>query len=134
MYGTLDISASGLVAQRTRMDAIAANLANAGEPFDPKSGEAPFQRRIVMLAAGDPISGKADGVHVESIELDDSPPARKFEPRSPYADADGYVQYSNVNPVIEQMNAMEAGRSYEANISAIEATKSMVSVALRIIA
>ncbi len=57
-----------------------------------------------------------------------------LEPGSPYADEDGYVYYPNVDPVIEQMNAMEAARAYEANISALEATKSMFSVALQIIA
>ena len=52
----------------------------------------------------------------------------------PFADEDGYVYYPNVDPVIEQMNAMEAARAYEANITALEATKSMFSVALQIIA
>ena len=95
MYGALDISTSALVAQRIRLDVIAANIAN--------------QRTILN-------------------ENDE------YEPGSPFADADGYVSYPNVNSVIETMNAMDAARAYEANITAIEATKSMLSVALQIIA
>ena len=62
------------------------------------------------------------------------PIGRMFEPGSPYADADGYVYYPNIDPVVEQMNAMEATRAYEANITALEATKSMFSIALQILA
>ena len=58
----------------------------------------------------------------------------KYQPGSPFADTDGYVEYPNVDSVLEQMNALEASRAYEANITAIEATKSMISVALQILA
>jgi flagellar basal-body rod protein FlgC len=73
-------------------------------------------------------------VHVAAIQTDSSPLRPVLDPGSPFADADGYVYYPNVNPVIEQMNAMEAQRAYEANITAIEATKSMFSVAMRLLA
>jgi flagellar basal-body rod protein FlgC len=89
-----------------------------------------IKRRFATLAAGDPSRNDSRGVHVLEIELDDSPPMMRYEPGSPFANEDGYVGYPNINPVIEQMNAMEAARSYEANITAIEATKSMMSVAL----
>jgi flagellar basal-body rod protein FlgC len=71
---------------------------------------------------------------VARIEIDAGPLRTKHEPGSPFANADGYVGYPNVHAVIEQMDAMEAARSYEANITAIEATKSMFSVALQILA
>jgi len=87
-----------------------------------------------VLAEGDPASGSGQGVHVAGIELDQGPLQPRYEPNSPYADAGGYVYYPNVNPLVEQVNAMEALRSYEANIAAAEATKSMISVALEMLA
>ena len=78
--------------------------------------------------------GEPGGVHVASIEIDGGPLLPRYEPGSPFADERGYVGYPNVDPTIELMNAMEAARAYEANISAIEATKSMLSAALQIIA
>ena len=68
------------------------------------------------------------------IGIDDGPLRLSYEPGSRYADEDGYVYYPDIDAVTEQMNAMEATRAYEANITAIEATKSMIGVALQIIA
>ena len=134
MYGTFDVLTSGLVAQRSRMDVISANLLNRNTLLNEAGEYAPYRRQFVELAAGEPVSGSSRGVHVANIATDMSPFEMKYEPGSPHANADGYVAYPNVNPVIEQMNAMEVARAYEANIAAIEATKSMVSVALELIA
>jgi flagellar basal-body rod protein FlgC len=134
MFGSLDISTSALIAHRTRLDAISANIANARAILNEAGEYEPFQRRIVTLAAGDPETGAREGVHVASVDLDRGPPRLEYEPFSPYANADGYVGYPNIDVVIEQMNALEASRSYEANIAAIEASKSMVSVALEMLA
>jgi len=131
MYGSLDISTSALVAHRTRLDVISANIANKDTILNADGEYEPFRRRIAMLAAGDPSHGSEAGVHVAEIQLDQSDLMMKYEPGSPFANADGYVGYPNINTVVEQMNAMEAARSYEANIAAIEATKSMMSVALQ---
>jgi flagellar basal-body rod protein FlgC len=133
MYGSLNISTSALIAQRTRMDVISANIANKDVILNADGEYEPFRRRVALLAPGDPSADSGQGVHVEEITVDQSPLIKRYEPHSPYADADGYVGYPNINPVIEQMNAMEAARSYEANISAVEATKSMLSAALRIL-
>lgn len=132
MYGSLDISTSALVAHRTRLEVISANIANKDTILNAEGEYEPFRRRIAMLAAGDPARGESNGVHVTEIQLDESELMMKYEPGSPFANADGYVGYPNINSVVEQMNAMEASRSYEANIAAIEATKSMMSVALQI--
>jgi flagellar basal-body rod protein FlgC len=135
VYGTLDISTSGLVAQRTRLDVIAANIANERSLVNDATGAyEPYRRRFVVFAAGDPEHGTPRGVHVESIEVDRGPLRLRYEPGSPFADPQGYVGYPNVDTVIELMNAMEATRAYEANVSAIEATKSMMSAALAILA
>jgi flagellar basal-body rod protein FlgC len=134
MYGSLDISTSGLVAQRTRLTVIAANIANMNAITNARGEYEPYRRRFVVFGAGDPARGEAAGVHVESVGVDDGPLRAKYEPDSPFADAGGYVHYPNVNIVTEQMNAMEAQRAYEANITAAEATKSMISVALQLLA
>lgn len=134
MFGSLDISTSALIAHRTRLDTISANIANARSIVNAQTGAyEPFQRRITVLSAGDPQTGAAQGVHVSSILLDPSPPRLEYDPFSPFADDRGYVGYPNINVVIEQMNAMEAARAYEANIAAAEATKSMMSVALQLL-
>lgn len=134
MYGALDVSTSALVAHRTRMNTYAANAANAGAILNAEGEYEPYRRRVPILAAGDPATGSDRGVHVAAIELSDAPMHLRYEPGSPYADENGYVGYPNVDPIVEQINAMEAARSYEANIAAVEATKSMINVALRMIA
>jgi len=133
MFGSLDISASALAAQRTRMDVIAANLANVNTTRD-ADGEGPFRRRIAVFGEGDPATKSTMGVHVRDIMLDDAPFRMVHEPGHPDADADGYVQYPNINPANEMVNLLEASRAYEANIAAAEATKNMVNAALRLLA
>lgn len=134
MYGALDISTSALVAQRTRLTVIAANVANKDAILNARGEYEPYRRRSVVFATGDPARGSAHGVHVASIQIDHGQLTPKYQPGSPFADTDGYVEYPNVDSVLEQMNALEASRAYEANITAIEATKSMISVALQILA
>jgi len=134
MFGALDISTSGLVAQRTRMNVIASNLANQNSIYDADGNYSPFQRKLAIFAPGDPGTGSDDGVHVREILVDESPFRRKYEPGHPEADPEGYVNYPNVSPVIEQINALEASRAYEANITAAEATKQMLQSSLRLIA
>lgn len=133
MYGALDTSTSGLVAQRTRLTVISNNVANAKTILNANGEYEPYRRQAVTLSAGDSRGGRT-GVHVASIEADDSPLAPRYEPGSPFADDRGYVMYPNVDPLVEQTNAIEAMRAYEANIAAAEATKSMMSVALQMLA
>lgn len=139
MYGALDISTSGMIAQRDRMTAISANIANRNSVT---SDGTPFRAKRVYFAAGDPGSKSADGrkwgVHVARIEDDASPFGKRYDPGNPFAMKSGqwkdYVLESNVNPVVEQVNAMQASRAYEANVIAAEATKSMMAQALRLLA
>lgn len=143
MYGALDISVSGLVAQRVRMDAIAANIASR-EAYtrDADGNPQPFRRRMVMFAPGDPSAAtpraRALGVHVADIAVSSAPPSLRWDPEHPFAFKSGpragYVPVSDVDPVFESINAMEAQRAYEANVAAAEATKSMLAQALRLIA
>lgn len=143
MYGALDISVSGLIAQRTRLDVASANTANADATRDSAGNLSPFRRRVAFLAPGDPTArgeeGRALGVHVQSIGLDQSPFRKRWDPGHPDAqpagstDA-GFVLSPNVDPTIEYLNAMEASRAYEANLAAAEATKTMIAQSLRLIA
>ncbi|MFO0828883.1 MAG: flagellar basal body rod protein FlgC [Phycisphaerales bacterium] len=132
MNGLLDISTSALVAQRTRLDAIAANLAIADVGGNPNGPVKPPSIREVLFAEGDPTTGSSEGVHVADIRERKAYTPR-FQPKHPYADAQGYVWYPDVNPVEQQVNMMMAARSYEANIAAIEATKSMINSAMEIL-
>jgi len=134
MFGSLDISTSGLIAQRTRMEVIAANLANQNSIYDAKGNYSPYRRRVPVLAPGDPATGNQGGVHVQNILLDPSPLRQVYDPGHPNADSKGYVQYPNIDSSVEMINALEASRAYEANITAAEATKSMIQSSLRLLA
>jgi flagellar basal-body rod protein FlgC len=142
LYGSLDISTSGMIAQRARIEAAAANIANADTVLDSKGQVNPYRARIVHFAAGNPTAareaGRKFGVHLAAVEEDMGPFNLKWDPDSPYAFQNGpnsgYVPMPNVNTVWEQINAMEAARAYEANVMAAEATKAMTAQALRLIA
>lgn len=134
MFGSLDISASGLVAQRTRMNVISSNLANTNTLVDAQNNYAPFRRRIAVFAPGDPSTGSTQGVHVAEILLDQAPLPEKWDPGSPFADPKGFVKYPNIDPTMERINALEASRAYEANITAAEATKTMIRESMRLLA
>ena len=134
------ISASGLRAQRLRMDVIAANLANAQSTRTPEGG--PYRRRDVVLEAL-PQGGTFDdmlaasgasgpGVRVARIVEDQQPPQLVFDPGHPDADAKGYVAMPNVNVVTEMVEMMSATRAYEANVAALNATKRLLEAALEI--
>jgi len=138
MYGSLDISTSGMVAQRTRMAVISANIANASTILDSQGNLSPYKKRIIHFEPGDPSAstheGRAMGVHVAEIGTDENAIRLKYEPGNKFADADGYVPYPDINTHMEQINAMSAARAYEANVVAAETTKTMMAQALRLLA
>ncbi len=136
MFGSLDISTSALVAQRIRMDTIAGNIANAQATRRDDGQPGPFKRRIAVFETGD---GRGrPGVHVSRIMEDPSVGQRVYQPEHPHAIRSGpyagYVEYPNVNEATEMVNAMLASRAYEANITAMDATKGMIAATLRILA
>ncbi|GAP07875.1 MAG TPA: flagellar basal body rod protein FlgC [Anaerolinea thermolimosa] len=143
-WDSLRIGASGLLAQRLRLDVIANNIANAQTTRTAEGG--PYQRQDVVFAAegrpsflpaflaarrGDPQTVQG-GVRVAQITTDTQPGERIYDPTHPDADASGYVTYPNVNPVVEMTNMLSATRSYEANLMVIEAAKRMALKALDI--
>ena len=160
MFSGLNISASGLSAQRKRMNAIASNVANAETTRTEDGG--PYRRKIVelhskvqetfgkvMRNAGLHLSA-TDGAHFaegdnESVEpgvsapsvaaaesIDPSPFRSVYDPSHPDADESGYVQMPNVNVVTEMVDMISASRSYEANVTAVNAAKTMAKDSLEI--
>jgi flagellar basal-body rod protein FlgC len=142
-FSALDISSSGLTAQRLRMDTISQNIANANTTRTENG--TPYRRKVVVFeerAQGRPFSdylsessrGKiaGNGVRVVNIIEDQSEFKKVYEPGHPDADKDGYVQMPNVDTITEMINMISATRSYEANVTAINATKSMALKALEI--
>ena len=138
---SLDISASGLTAQRLRMDVISENIANIDTTRTAEGG--PYRRRYVIFQQQDsqPFSevlsntmGRAggSGVKVAQIADDESPFILKYDPTNPDANQYGYVQMPNVDLTTEMVDMMSATRSYEANVTAVNATKSMAMTAMEI--
>jgi len=133
MFDSLDISSSALKAQRIRLDTIAGNVANMQTTRNAAGKVEPYRRRFAVFAAGQDSLGRP-GVHVSRIEQDRSPFKRVYDPSHPDRQADGYVLYPNIDLAIETVNAMEASRAYEANVTAMEVTKSMMNATLRLLA
>jgi flagellar basal-body rod protein FlgC len=134
------ISASGMRAQRLRLDVIAANLANAQSTRSPEGG--PYRRRDVVLEAvprGEsfedllaPGVGSASAVEVSRVVTDTRPPRLVYDPGHPDADTNGFVAMPNINVVSEMVDMMAASRAYEANVAALNATKRVLEAALEI--
>jgi flagellar basal-body rod protein FlgC len=139
MFDSLDISASALLAQRTRIDTIAGNVANMNTTHNANGERVPYRRRFVVFGSGRPAedgsSGfSAAGVHVSKVAEDPAPFRIVHDPGNPDADKDGNVSYPNVELAIEQVNMMEASRAYDANVTMMDTTKAMIASALRLLA
>jgi len=141
-FSAFAISASGLTAERLRLDLIANNIANmntTGRPNDPANP--PYRRRIPLFAQilkQEEDSGvsrpvfKGAGVRVTRVLEDSNPPRLVYDPSHPDADEKGYVAYPNINVVNEMVNMITATRAYEANVTALNAAKDMALKALEI--
>ena len=147
MFGALDISTSGLVAQRTRMTAIADNLANKDTLLAADGTYSPFQARSVLFKQGDPTNPGGLGVSAEVVRTeafrwaDPQDPSEQIPPhvfkaaqQAGMVNEEGLVKVPMVNEVAQFTDAMEALRSYEANISVADATKRMIDGALQLLA
>jgi len=136
MIRALDISASALVAQRTRLDVIAGNMANAFATGREDGTIEPYRRRYVTFAP-ERLDGGA-GVSVSQIVEDPSPFRLVHDPSHPHAIQEGpqagFVQYPNVSLTMEYVDAMEAVRAYEANVAMMGITRTMVEQAIRLFA
>lgn len=146
LFGALDVSASGLTAERMRMDVTAENLANA-QTTQGANGQ-PYRRKEVVLQEagsgfGDALNAamgpgtRADGgprgVQVAGIVEDATPNRQVYDPGHPDANADGYVEMPNVDSVTEMVDLIAASRAYEANVTAMQTAKSMFTKTLDIL-
>lgn len=132
MIRALDISSSALTAQRTRLDVIAANIANAEVTRQEDGTPVPYRRRFVTFMSGDGQGGP--GVHVDSVDTDPSAFKVRYDPEHPDADAAGYVQFPNVSITMEYVDALVASRAYEANTAMLGVTRGMIQQAMRLLA
>lgn len=144
-WNSLQISGSGLTAQRLRLDVISNNIANAqttrtaaGGPykrqdvvFMPQGGQSPIPNSIASHVQGLNAAPNG-GVQVAQIITDPTPGQQVYDPTNPDANAQGYVTMPNVDLVTEMTNLLSATRSYEANLSVVEASKQMALKALDI--
>ena len=141
MFDSINISASALTAQKTRIDIISKNMANVNTTRS--TGGMPYRRQMVVFEEqrGPSFSSYLEkhtnrfngkGVEISEIVEDTTPFKLKYEPGHPDANEDGYVMRPNVDMVTEMVNMIDAQRAYEANITAINGTKSMLMKALEI--
>ena len=140
-FDALQVSSSGLSAQRLRMNLISANLANMNTTRTKAGG--PYRRKDPVFAARAPARSFREMLHNRQKEMlskvavigiveDSRSPIRKYDPEHPEADENGYVALPNINVMEEMVNMISATRSYEANVSAIKAAKTMALKALEI--
>jgi flagellar basal-body rod protein FlgC len=134
LFRALDISASALSAQRTRMEVITENLANSDNSVT-ASGR-PYRRKVArlqavgtdafpaLIGAGAPPRG---GVRVAEVSEMNDPPRRVYQPGHPQAGPDGFVDLPNLNPLVEMTDMLSSTRAYEANVTAFQATKTMAT-------
>jgi len=137
---TMNVISSAMTAERTRISALASNLANAQTTRGVDGG--PYKRKDVVLEAVpmqgefgevlDDVQNPHTEVRVVEIKEDTSPPQKMWNPEHPDANAEGYVSLPNVNPIIETANMVSAQRAYEANVNAFQTTKQMALKALEL--
>lgn len=131
-FDIFKISASGMKAQRTRMEVVASNLSNVHTTSTDEGG--PYRKKDVVFKAidvledksfGGTLSKKIEGVKAESIQESEKPMQKVFSPSHPDADEEGYVTYPNVNLMEEMTDMVAATRAYEANVNVLNTTKDM---------
>ncbi|MCA0384191.1 MAG: flagellar basal body rod protein FlgC [Firmicutes bacterium] len=141
-FNSINVSATGLTAERLRMDLISENIANAN--VTRTASGTPYRRKVAVFRAQEADSfqqmlevakgarGLGNGVEVAGIVEDQSPFKKEYNPNHPDADEEGYVSLPNVEVVNEMINMISASRAYEANITAVNTTKAMAMKALEI--
>ena len=139
MISAMDISTSALVAQRVRLNTISGNIANMSTLKNEAGENKPYQPRFVVFETGEEqAEGGAAGVKIAKVQIDESDPLYRFQPDHPLAVTEGkwkgYVAYPNIDMNEQFVDALEASRSYEANIGVMEVTKGLARQTLSILA
>ena len=134
----MEVGATGLTAQRRRMEVMISNLVNANTTQ--AQGVEPYQRKDVVFASknmetsfSSTFDNAVQGVEIVEVVTDKSDPLMRYEPNHPHADEKGYVAYPNVNSLEEMVNVMSSTRSYEANLQAVGMAKEMLQRTLDIL-
>jgi flagellar basal-body rod protein FlgC len=134
----IEVGASGLTAQRRRLEVLVSNLVNANTTSP--AGTEPYRRKDVVFTATTPeasfgvaLDDAVQGVELSGIVTDRSDPVKRYEPSHQHADKEGYVSYPNVNAMEEMVNVLSATRSYEANLQAVNMAKEMQQKTLEIL-
>jgi flagellar basal-body rod protein FlgC len=133
LFASMNVSASGMAAQRTRAELLVQNIANSETTRTPEGG--PYKRQDAVFSSepqASPFSAVfqnelANGVTVSDITVDQSAPEMRYMPGHPDANADGYVAFPKINPAEDMVDLLSATRSYEANVAAIASVKDMIS-------
>ena len=126
LFKAFEIAASGVTAQSLRLNATASNLANADSAAGP-DGKAYQARQVIFQTTQlDPRDPGMQGVSVQGVINDPSPPRRVLDPKNPMADATGYVTLPNVNTAEEMVNMLSASRSYQSNLEVMNTAKSLL--------
>ena len=129
LFNVFSIAGSAVSAQSKRLNVVASNLANADSVAGPDGKS--YQARQVHFQSQVVATGDLPGVSVSGITESDAPGRRVHDPKHPQADADGYVTYSNVNPVEEMVNMISASRSYQNNVEVMNTARQLLSKTLQ---
>jgi flagellar basal-body rod protein FlgC len=134
----IEVGASGLTAQRKRLEVLVSNLVNANTTQP--AGAEPYRRKDVLFTASNPevsfgttFDDAIQGVEISKVVTDRKDPIKRYDPNHPHADKDGFVSYPNVNAMEEMVNVLSATRSYEANLQAVNKAKEMQEKTLEIL-
>jgi flagellar basal-body rod protein FlgC len=134
----IEVGASGLTAQRKRLEVHVSNLVNANTIQ--QAGVEPYKRKNVVFSSTSPeqsfgavFDEAVQGVEISKVVADTRAPKKEYEPNNPHADKEGYVFYPDINPMQEMFDVMSATRSYEANLQAVSQAKDMQQKTLEIL-
>ena len=139
LFDSLNVSASGMSAQRTRAELLVENLANAETTRSPEGG--PYRRKDAVFSSA-PVNSAfssmfqsqlGTGVEVTDITIDQRDPEKRYMPGHPDADSNGYVAFPRMSPAEDMVDLLTASRGYEANVSAISAVKDMINRSIDIL-
>jgi flagellar basal-body rod protein FlgC len=138
LFSAIQVSASGMAAQRTRAEMLVENMANAETTRTPDGG--PYRRKDVVFSSDTEVSPFSAafqnelgvGVKVADVITDSRDPEKRYLPGHPDADENGYVGFPRMNPAEEMVDLLNASRSYQANVSAMIAVKDMITNSIAI--
>jgi flagellar basal-body rod protein FlgC len=137
LFGVMQISSSGLTAERIRAEVVTANMANAETTRTPEGG--PYRRKQVVFETSHMSGARftrlsaGEGVRVTTVLEDPTEPLQRFEPGHPDADPQGFVSYPAINPIEEMVDLMGAVRAYQLNAAAVTASKQMIQQSIDIL-